>query len=84
MKRIHNVNKLTDNPYLNLYELDVSLRSGSRTRYYISSRHKSIARLKAVSADRSADGVILYGVYGEKKDRLVLVRQYRYPVGDYV
>ena len=28
--------------------------------------------------------MILYGVYGDQKDKVVLVRQYRYPLGDYV
>ena len=43
-----------------------------------------IALAKAVSRENKPDGVILFGVYGEKKDRVVLVRQYRYPLGDYV
>lgn len=84
MKRIHSAKKLTDNRYLNLFELDVSLRSGAHTRYYVSSRRKEAAQLKACGGDRRADGVILYGVYGEAKDRIVLIRQYRYPAGCYV
>ena len=84
MKRIHKAVKLTDNRFLNLYELDASIRDGSHIRYYVASRNPSVDSLKATSGHRNADGVILYGVYGEKKDRLVLVRQFRYPVGDYV
>ena len=30
------------------------------------------------------DGVIIYSLYGEKRDRVVLIRQYRYPVDGYV
>lgn len=84
MKRIHKATKLTDNRFLNLYELDASIRDGSRIKYYVSSRSKSVENLKAISGHRNADGVILYGVYGEHKDKIVLVRQYRYPIGDYV
>ena len=84
MKRIHKATKLTDNRFLNLYELDASVRDGSHIQYFVSSRCKSEEALKATSGHRNADGVILYGVYGEKKDRIVLVRQYRYPIGDYV
>ena len=40
--------------------------------------------LKAVTHANPPDGVVLYGVYGEKMDKLVLIRQYRYPLGDYV
>ena len=84
MDRIRGVKRLTDNRFLNLYELDARTRSGSAIRYYVASRAKDAAHLKAVEGHRRADGVILYGVYGEEKDKLVLVRQYRYPLGDYV
>lgn len=83
MSRIHKATKLTDNRFLNLYQLDAAIRDGSEIRYYVASRSKSTDTLKATSGHRNADGVILYGVYGEEKDRIVLVRQYRYPLGGY-
>lgn len=84
MDRIRRATKLTDNRFLNLYELDATIRDGSKIQYYVASRSKGVENLKATSGHRNADGVILYGVYGENKDRIVLVRQYRYPIGDYV
>ena len=84
MERISDIKKQTDNRYLNLYELDATFRDGSRAPYYVASRRKSVAALKAVTHDNHADGVILYGVYGEKRDKVVLVRQYRYPINGYV
>ena len=84
MDRIRGVKRLTDNRFLNLYELDARTRGGQAIRYYVASRAKGQEHLKAVEGQRNADGVILYGVYGEEKDRLVLVRQYRYPLGDYI
>ena len=84
MERISGIKKQTDNRYLNLYELDATFRDGSRAPYYVASRRKSVGTLKAVTHDNHADGVILYGVYGELKDKVVLVRQYRYPINDYV
>ena len=84
MNRIHKATKLTDTRFLNLYELDASIRDGSRIQYYVASRNRTPETLKATSGHRNADGVILYGVYGEEKDRIVLIRQYRYPLGDYV
>ncbi|MBR2047045.1 MAG: NUDIX hydrolase [Oscillospiraceae bacterium] len=84
MERIRGVKRLTENRFLNLYELDARTRGGNAISYYVASRAKGTQRLKAVSGHRDADGVILYGVYGEEKDRLVLVRQYRYPLGDYI
>ena len=84
MNRIRGVKRLTENRFLNLYELDARTRGGNAIRYYVASRAKKTELLKATSGHRNADGVILYGVYGEKKDKLVLVRQYRYPLGDYI
>ncbi len=84
MNRIHGVKRLTDNRFLNLYELDASRRDGKHLSYYVASRAKDTEHLRVLNGNRSADGVILYGVYGEQKDRIVLIRQYRYPLGDYV
>ena len=84
MERIHGIKKQTDNRFLNLYELDATFRDGSRAPYYVASRRKSVDALKAATGDNHADGVILYGVYGEQKDKVVLVRQFRYPINDYV
>ena len=84
MERIKGIKKLTDNKYLNLYEQDAVFRDGSSAPYYVASRRKSVDTLKSVTHDNQPDGVILYGVYGEKKDKVVLIRQYRYPVDGYV
>ena len=84
MERIRHVEKLTDTPYLNLYQFSTVQRSGKHSKYYVSSRAKDPQHLKAVDHHTRPDGVILYGVYGEQKDHLVLIRQYRYPIGGYV
>ena len=84
MDRIKGVKRLTENRFLNLYELDARQRDGKAIRYYVASRAKKTEDLKSVSGHRRADGVIMYGVYGEQKDRIVLIRQYRYPLGDYI
>ena len=84
MNRVQSIRKQTDNRFLNLYELNVTHRNGSSSPYYVASRRESIDSLKAVTRDNQADGVILYGVYGEAKDKVVLVRQFRYPINGYV
>ena len=84
MDRIKGVKRLTENRFLNLYELDARQRNGEAIPYYVASRAKKTEDLKSVSGHRRADGVIMYGVYGEQKDRIVLIRQYRYPLGDYI
>ena len=84
MDRINGIKKLTSNRFLNLYELDAAFRNGSRAPYYVASRRKEEAQLKAATHDQQPDGVILYGVHGENRDKVVLIRQFRYPVNDYV
>ena len=84
MNRVKGIKKLTDNRFLNLYELDASFRDGSRAPYYVASRRKDCENLKAVTHDDHPDGVILYGVHGENHDKVVLVRQFRYPLNGYV
>ena len=84
MNRISGIKKLTENRFLNLYELDATFRDGSRAPYYVASRRNSVDSLKATTHDNHPDGVVLYGVHGEKHDKLVLIRQFRYPVNAYV
>lgn len=84
MSEIRSIQQKTHNRYLNYYELEAVHRDGTVSPYYMASRAKDVDHLKAVTRENKPDGVILYGVYGEAKDRVVLIRQYRYPLGDYV
>ena len=84
MERIKGIKKLTDNRFVNLYEQTVAYRDGHLGPYYVASRRNCVEALKAVTHDNHPDGVILYGVHGENKDKVVLIRQFRYPVNGYV
>ena len=84
MSEIRSIQQKTHNRYLNYYELEAVHRDGTVSPYYMASRAKEVKHLKAVTHENKPDGVILYGVYGEAKDRVVLIRQYRYPLGDYI
>ena len=84
MSKISSIEKKSNTPYLNFYEMEAHFRDGHVAPYYVASRAKEIGQLKAVSGRNDPDGVILYGVYGEEKDKVVLIRQYRYPLGGYV
>ena len=84
MSGIGKIEKRTNTKYLNFYEAEAHFRNGQTAPYYIASRAKSVDALKAVTRKNTPDGVILYGVYGEEKDKVVLIRQYRYPIADYV
>ena len=84
MSSIGNIQQKTNTRFLNFYEFEAIHRDGSSTPYYVASRAKTSADLKAVTHQNKPDGVILYGVYGPDKDKVVLIRQYRYPLGGYV
>ena len=84
MDRIRKDVKQTANRFLNMYELEVAHRDGKTSPYYMASRTEDPAKIKAVTKDNNPNGVIMYGIYGEQKDKVVLVRQYRYPIGSYV
>ena len=80
MSSIGKITKKIGNRFLNFYELEAVSRDGRSFPYYMVSRNGDPDNLKAVTHHNNPDGVILFGVYGEEKDKLVLVRQYRYPI----
>ena len=84
MSSIGKITKKIGNRFLNFYELEAVHRDGSVSPYFMVSRNSDPDTLKAVAHHNKPDGVILYGVYGENKDKVVLIRQYRYPIGGYV
>ena len=84
MDRIRSAKKQTNNRFLNMYELEVTHRDGKTSPYYMASRVDEPEKIKADTNVNTPNGVIMYGVYGENKDMVVLVRQYRYPIGGYV
>ena len=85
MSKVGKIEKKSDTPYLNFYEFEAIQRNGTPCAhpYYVASRAKQVEDLKAVTHQNRADGVILYGVCGENKDKVVLIRQFRYPLGGY-
>ena len=84
MSGIGNIQKKIGSRFLSYYELEAIHRDGSVSPYYMASRNPEIETLKAVTHTNAPDGVVIYGVYGPQRDRVVLIRQYRYPVGGYV
>lgn len=81
---ILSVEKKTDNRFLNMYDLQYENKVGGRGTYYVASRAKRVEDLKMNTRVNKPDGVIIYSVYGEQHDRMVLVRQYRFSIDDYV
>ena len=82
MSQLGPIEKLAGSRFLSLYKMDAVTRGGRHFDYYMASRTGDSARLKAVTGKNSADGVVIFAVDGQ--DRVVLIRQYRYPIGGYV
>ena len=76
MGKINKVEKLTDCKHLNLYAVDATSVHNTPVSYYVASRAEEIENLKLRTKKNTPDGVIIYSLYGEKRDKVVLVRQY--------
>lgn len=78
-KKYNAVHKLTDNPFLNLYQMDAIDTKGKPFSYYFASRNDA-EHIKIRTKSIRAEGIVIYAVTAEEEPRLVLIRQYRYPV----
>lgn len=81
MSGIGKIEKKVGSRFLSYYELEAIHRDGSASPYYMVSRNPDINTLKAVTGENPPDGVVIFGVYG---DKIVLIRQFRYPIGGFV
>ena len=81
MSSIGKIVKRVGSRFLSFYELEAVHRDGSVSPYYMVSRNPNADTLKAVTQKNSPDGVVIYSLY---QDKVVLVRQYRYPIGGFV
>ncbi len=84
MGKIKKIEQATQNPFVNLYNLEVENRVGNPGKYYVASRAKTPEELELSTKQQKPDGVIIYSLYGEKRDRVVLIRQYRYAIDNYI
>lgn len=81
MKKINSVEKLTDNPHLNLYHIDARDTKGRPFDYYFASRNSG-ERLKLATRSLDPEGIVIYALTEEPRPRLVLIREYRYPLDE--
>jgi ADP-ribose pyrophosphatase len=84
MAQINKISKQTENRFLNMYEIEGTNKVGHPTRYFVASRAERIEDLKISTGQNKPDGVVIYSLYGEKHDKVVLIRQYRYPIDGFV
>lgn len=81
--KIIHIEKQTDNRYLNLYDLTARGRDGNTFHYYFATR-KDDEKITCRTREVVADGVMVYAVCKEDPAKIVLIRQYRYPLNDFV
>ena len=87
MRSVKGITQTTNNRFLNMYELDMENDNGKHSKYFVASRAKKIGDLKISTRQNTPDGVIIYSVYRDEntqEEKLVLIRQYRCPIDDYI
>ena len=84
MANVEKVTQITNNRFLNYYELSTVKRTGRKGRYFMASRAANSEALDLSTGENTPDGVVIFSLAGEKKDRVVLVHQYRYPIAGYI
>ena len=77
------VRKLTDNPFLNLYEMDALTDTGREFHYYFASRNRE-KELPLLTGKIPSNGIVIYPVWKKEPDKLVMIRQYRYPLDAWI
>lgn len=82
MSKINAAVKMTDERFLNLYKLHAENKKGEPLQYLVASRAKEVGDLKAITHEEKPDAVAMVGVM--KDERIVLIKQYRYAIGDYL
>ncbi len=79
-KEIH---QLTDNPFLNLYQMDAIDKKGKDFHYYFASRNDA-QYIKIKTQSMKAEGIVIYAVTADENPKLALIRQYRYPLDAFI
>lgn len=82
-KKYTSVRKLTDNRFLNLYEMDALTDSGREFNYYFASRNRE-QELPLRTGKVPLNGIVIYPVWKKEPDQLVMIRQYRYPLDAWI
>lgn len=82
-KKYHSIEKQTENRFLNLYHMKAIDTKGKDFDYYFASRNDE-EHIKIRTGSLEPEGIVIYAVTNEVNPRLVLIRQYRYPIGDFL
>lgn len=78
------INVLTNHKFLNMYQVDAVDRNGKIYPYYFVTRKDKKEDMPFFNGRIDADGTVIYALLKDKPDKIVLVKQYRYPLNDYI
>ena len=81
--KILHVDKQTENKFLNMYDMTALNREGGVFHYYFASRAEG-KNMKWMTHENHPEGIMIYAVLKEDPSKIVLVRQYRYPINDFI
>lgn len=84
MAEVKKVNQEVRNRFLSYYDLETEDRLGHSKHYFMASRNEEEKDLDLETGKNPPNGVVIFSLYGEKKDRVVMVHQFRYPINRYI
>lgn len=84
MGEIKKITQKTENRFLNFFELDTVKKTGKPGKYYMASRATDIGGLELSRKETRADGVAMYVITGDQHDKVLLIRQFRWAIGQYI
>lgn len=68
---------------MNLYHIDAKTKSGNQFNYFFASRNSEDA-VKARTHSRQPEGMAIYSILQDEPEKIVMIRQFRYPLDDYI
>ena len=77
------IENLYNNRYLNFYHMDALTDSGRAFDYFFVSRNNS-ENIKIVTGSDAPEGCVIYAVLKDDPGKIILIRQYRYPLGRFI
>ena len=81
---ISRITQITDSAFLNYFELDIVKKTGNKGKYFIASRAKDTEGLEISRGTTKADGVAIYALCGKNRDRVLMIRQFRWALNAFV
>ncbi len=83
VRKYTSIEDLYSNRFLNFYHMDALTDSGRAFDYFFVSRNKK-EDIKAVTGENRPEGCVIYALLKDDPGKIVLIHQYRYPLGRYI